>query len=149
MESKKKKTRDTRQKVLGRSGKEHSEDRSFSSVVGPQPYSTFVDMLRALVPDGRTHRLAVVVAGMLQHAARIARKRWRGRPPQGSVAASLLRAEEEPDPDFVRDEIGDALKRLFRDSGVLSDRVSARGESYSILDAAIQEFVCWENMPWE
>ena len=46
--------------------------RSLEEVVGKETYALWVDMLRRLVPDGRTHRLSVVVAGMLQYAYLIA-----------------------------------------------------------------------------
>jgi hypothetical protein len=36
------------------------------SVVGTKAYNVWLDMLRCLVPHGRTHRLSVLVAGMLQ-----------------------------------------------------------------------------------
>ena len=38
--------------------------RSLQDVVGKETYSVWVDMLRTLVPGGRTHRVSVVVAGM-------------------------------------------------------------------------------------
>jgi len=112
-------------------------------------YAGWVEMLRTLVPNGRTHRLSVVVAGMLQHAASVAYRRTRGRASQGSVAASLLAASEETDPDGIAGQLGDVLTRLFRDAKVSAGRVSARGDRYSILDSAFQEFAAWENMPWE
>lgn len=44
-----------------------THQRSLDAVVGPDTYSVWVNMLRALVPQGRTHRLAPLVAGMLQY----------------------------------------------------------------------------------
>ncbi len=41
-------------------------------VVGDEVYGVWVEMLRKLVPHGRTHRLSVVVAGMLAYASCIA-----------------------------------------------------------------------------
>ena len=46
--------------------------RSLRDVVGPEVYQTWIDMLHRLVPDGRTHRLAPVVAAMLQYALAVA-----------------------------------------------------------------------------
>lgn len=123
--------------------------RTLAAVVGPQMYAAWVEMLKTLVPHGRTHRLSVVVAGMLQHAADVAYRSTRGKPSQGSVAASLLAASDEADPEEISGELGDVLTRLFRDAKVSAGRVSARGDRYSILDSALQEFVAWENMPWE
>jgi hypothetical protein len=42
--------------------------RSLEDVVGEKVYNVWVDMLHELVPEGRTHRLSVVVAGMLEYA---------------------------------------------------------------------------------
>ena len=123
--------------------------RTLSSVVGASTYSLWVGMLRSLVPDGRTHRLSVVIAGMLQHAARLAVEKSGRKLLAGSVEASLLRATEEVDPELVAEEIGDVVQRLFRDAGVSHRRVSARGEKYSILEGVFQEFVSWHDMPWE
>jgi hypothetical protein len=124
-------------------------DRTLGTVVGPERYAAWVDMLATLVPGGRTHRLAVVVAGMLQQATYIAVKSSRGKPQRGSVAESLLRATGEPDPDEVGSYIGDLVTRLFRDARVSPGRVSADGDEYTILDGALQEFAAWDNMPWE
>jgi hypothetical protein len=41
-------------------------------IVGDEVYDVWVKMLGNLVPDGRTHRLSVVVASMLAYAAAIA-----------------------------------------------------------------------------
>ncbi len=42
-------------------------------VVGDGVYDVWVDMLRELMPDGRTHRLSLLVASILAYAARVAR----------------------------------------------------------------------------
>ena len=53
--------------------------RSLRAVVGTETYEAWVRLLRKLVPDGRTHRLAVMVAGMLHYAAAVATARRRRR----------------------------------------------------------------------
>jgi len=123
--------------------------RTFSSVVSAQTYSVWLEMLHALVPDGRTHRLSIVVAGMLRHALDIAVARFGEPAPERSAAASLIQAAQEADPEQVADQIGDLVERLFRDAKVAGRRVNARGDEYSILDSAIQEFASWYAMPWE
>jgi hypothetical protein len=123
--------------------------RTLSSVVSAQTYSVWLEMLRSLVPDGRTHRLSVVVAGMLRHAADIAVTRFGEDAPERSAAASLIEAAEEADPEQVTDQIGDLVARLFRDAKVTGSRVNARGDEYSLLDSGIQEFASWYAMPWE
>jgi hypothetical protein len=132
------------------SGKETAPAaRTLAAIVGPQTYAVWVEMLKALVPHGRTHRLSVVVAGMLQHAAGVAYRSTRGKAPRGSVAASFLAASETADPEEIAAELGDVLARLFGDAKVADERVNARGDPYSIIDGALEEFVAWENMPWE
>jgi hypothetical protein len=106
-------------------------------------------MVRTLVPDGRTHRLSVVIAAMLQCSARRAWTQSRRRLAEGSVEASLLCASEDADPETTKNDIGDVVATLFRDARVPHRRVNARGDEYSIMDGACQEFVSWDLMPWE
>jgi len=106
-------------------------------------------MLRALVPQGRTHRLAVLVAAMLQYAVAVAMNLRRRHAPGAEASKALLRAIDELDVTSLRGDIPEHLARLFRDAGASPDRFNARGDAYSIIDSAIVEFVSWENMPWE
>jgi len=123
--------------------------RTLSSVVSAQTYSVWLEMLCSLVPDGRTHRLSIVVAGMLRHALDIAVARFGEDAPERSAAASLIQAAEEADPQQIAEQIGDLVARLFRDAKVAGSRANARGDEYSVLDSAIQEFASWYAMPWE
>jgi len=122
--------------------------RSFQDVVGKETYAVWVDMLRELVPDGRTHRLSVVVAGMLHYGTVIAEKLDEGDLEEDSVALSLINANELS-PEEIKSELHDVVKRLFNDAGVTFDRVSKRGEPYSIADEAYNEFVNWYDYPWD
>lgn len=124
-------------------------ERTLNSVVSAQTYSVWLEMLRSLVPDGRTHRLSILVAGMLRHAVEVAVARFGEDAPKRSAAASLIGAAEEDDPEQVADQIGDLAERLFRDAKMVGRRVNARGDEYSILDSSIQEFASWYAMPWE
>ena len=123
--------------------------RSFSSVVGEDTYAAWVRMLRELVPDGRTHRLSVMLAGMLHYAAAIAVADQDEWDDERSLAASLLDATEASDPSEVEDLIHDAVVRLFKDARVRFERASARGERYSLTENAYVEFIHWFDMPWE
>jgi hypothetical protein len=122
--------------------------RSLQDVVGKETYSVWVDMLRELVPDGRTHRLSVLLAGMLQYALAIAEELDEDELEEDSVAVSLINANEMGS-DEIKDELHDVVKRLFKDAGVTFDRVSKRGEPYSIADEAYNEFVSWFDYPWD
>src|SRR5574341_133421 len=120
--------------------------RSLQDVVGKETYVVWVDMLRKLVPDGRTHRLSVVVAGMLQYATTLAEEFDEDELEEDSIAWSLINANEMG-PDEVKDELHDVVQRLFKDAGVTFDRVSTRGDRYSIADEAYSEFVSWFDYP--
>lgn len=122
--------------------------RSFQDVVGKETYAVWVNMLRELVPDGRTHRLSVLLAGMLQHALTVAEELDEDELEEDSVALSLINANEMG-PDEIKDELHDVVKLLFKDAGVTFDRVSKRGEPYSIADEAYNEFVSWYDYPWD
>lgn len=125
------------------------KEATLESVVGSSTYGIWLKMLKVLVPGGRTHRLAPLVAGMLQYAAERADQQSRGAPREGSVAAALLNASEHEEDGTPAAELAALVERLFRDAGVKSRRVDSRGERYSLVDAAIQEFVRWDSMPWE
>jgi len=122
--------------------------RSLQDVVGKETYSVWMDMLRELVPDGRTHRLSVVLAGMLQYALAAAENLDEDELEEDSVALSLINANEMGS-DEIKDELHDVVKRLFKDAGVTFDRMSKRGEPYSIADEAYNEFVSWFDYPWD
>ncbi len=123
--------------------------RSLQDVVGQETYSVWVNMLRILVPDGRTHRLAPLVAGMLQYALAVSEEESGDEPDDDSVAQSLLDSTEESEPDEVKKLLHDVVSRLFKDAGVSYKRTSASGEDYSIADSIYYEYIHWFDMPWE
>jgi hypothetical protein len=135
-----------RRKPARLTGKETA--RSFRGVVGADTYEAWVRMLRKLVPDGRTHRLAVMLAGMLQYAAAMADSR-EDEEDEGSLAASLIEATEVSDPSEVEDLIHDAVVQLFKDAKVRFERTNARGDKYSLAEDSYEEFIHWFDMPWE
>src|SRR3990172_9605792 len=119
--------------------------RSLQDVVGQETYSVWINMLRSLVPDGRTHRLAPLVAGMLQYALTIAGE----EAGDDSVAQSLIESAEAFEPEEVKRLLHDVVARLFKDAGVSYKRTSASGEDYSIADSVYYEYIHWFDMPWE
>lgn len=121
---------------------------SIKGVVGSRVYGVWVDMLRELVPWGRTHRLAPMVVGMFQYASALAAKD-KDVSNEGSVAWRLVAATETSDPEEVEELLLDLMQQLFKDAGVKSVRTNARGVPYGIAEDAIQEYVRWEDMPWE
>jgi len=126
-------------------------EQNLSSVVGAETYTIWVNMLNELVPRGRTHRLAPLVAGMLHYAVAIAIAAKKPDEKSGAASAvqSLLYAAEASDPSEVENYLTEMVKQLFRDAKVDYNRTNARGKKYSILESTCEEFVNWYNMPWE
>ena len=117
-------------------------------VVGAKIYNVWLDMLKSLVPHGRTHRLSVLVAGMLQYAQEVAYKKAESNSKARKLAESFESAFESSDEEYL-DKIIEIVENLFEDAGVHYQRENRKGESYSIAEEAAYEFLNWENMPWE
>lgn len=146
--SPKPKTKSARPKATTKAApaKPKKSARSLESVVGPEVYGSWVAMLRVLVPGGRTHRLAPLVAAMLQYAASVAEA---DDDNEDSIANALIESTEVYDPEDVEKLLHGAVKQLFKDAGVAFQRTNARGQDYSIVETAYEEYVSWFNMPWE
>ncbi len=123
--------------------------RSLQDVVGKETYSVWVDMLRELVPERRTHRLSVLIAGMLQFTYEIADRIEGKNEDDHSVAMSLIDAAESGNPDDIKGLIHDVVSQLFDDAGVSYARISKRGQPYSIADETYNEFASWFDYPWD
>ncbi len=122
------------------------KQRSLKAVVGQQTYSVWVDMLHTLVPEGRTHRLAPLVAGMLQYALSVANEQDSD---EDSVAQSLLSSADAMELTEVEELLEDVVVQLFKDAGVHYTRTNARGQDYSIAESIYDEYIHWFDMPWE
>ena len=120
---------------------------SLRSVVGDTTYEVWLDMLKILVPGGRTHRLAPILGGMLRYAVEQSTRKSRHHRPAEALVDALIALDEGDDDDAVL--VTAAVQRLFGDAGVRATRASRNGESFSIVDAAIHEFQQWGAMPWE
>ena len=119
--------------------------RSLQDVVEKEMYSVWVEMLRVLVPGGRTHRVSVVVAGMLQYALEVADSDAE----EPSVSKSLIDSAETSDPDEIKSMLQDVVSQLFKDAGVTYERTAKNGEHYSIADEVYDEFSRWFDYPWD
>ncbi|MBI2603883.1 MAG: hypothetical protein HYW48_12595 [Deltaproteobacteria bacterium] len=83
----------------------------FEAIVGKEMYGCWIDMLQHLVPGGRTHRLCVLVAGMLQYT-------WDHCDhdmPGNKVFEALEEATNDPDPGG---EALSVIESLFKEAGV-------------------------------
>ena len=112
-------------------------------------YGVWVEMLRRLVPEGRTHRLSPLVGGMLQYTAACAFEKFGRRPPGGSLAEALLSASEGDDEVAGSAVLSEAVEQLFRDAQVKYLRTNRRGDAYSLVESSVSEFLRWHAMPWE
>ena len=115
-------------------------------VVGTKVYNVWLDMLNRLVPNGRTHRLSVVIAGMLQYALEISHEKEN---PEAKKLSDLFESVFDYYDDDDLEPAFEITEDLLLDADVDYIRTSSRGDSYSIAEEAVREFLVWENMPWE
>lgn len=144
MAKKKKKTKAPRKSKKRAPRSDLSKDLEI--LVGHDVYSTWVKMLAELVPWGRTERLSILVAAMLQFSASAATRRGQ----EDNSAAVLLQESAEIGMDYEEQErLMPLIEVLFKDAGVKWKRTNARGQGYSIADEALNQFLRWDFMPWE
>ena len=117
-------------------------------ILNQSEYEFLLELLKTLVPEGRTHRLAVFVAGCYHYIHHIADQKQKGNPTAErftELADSLINDYNED----AHIELEKSLKSLFGDANVKFIRTNSRGDSYSIIDNTMEEFISWFNMPWE
>jgi hypothetical protein len=117
-------------------------------VVGSKNYSVWLEMLKRLVPYGRTHRLSVVVAGMLQVAYEIAQEKA-GSNAKASQLSSIFESACEHDEENGMKPLLKITEQVFKDARVGFKRVNRKGQGYSIAEEAVYQFLNWDSMPWE
>jgi len=117
-------------------------------VVGAKTYSVWTDMLKRLVPGGRTHRPSVVAAGMLHVAYEIAQEKEKSNAKAGKLTEIIQSALEGSEEEGAQ-ELTALIEGLFRDAKVGSKRTSRQGQAYSIAGDAALQFIHWDDMPWE
>ena len=123
--------------------------KEFKKIIGKQSYMAFLNLLKTIGPDARTHRISVVIAAML----RFARNNISEDYEDGTLSHALVTLEEEPylasEESEEYDLLCELMDELCTEGGLHNLRESARGESYSIAESAIAEYTSWYNMPWE
>ena len=117
-------------------------------VVGKKVYGTWIDMLQKLVPEGRTHRLAVVIAGMLRYTEIVSYDK-QDKSSKARKLAELFELSYEQSMEDDIEEILSLTEYFLEDANVSYKRFNAKGDEYSIAKSAVYEFLSWENMPWE
>ena len=123
--------------------KSKGSKKSFELIVGSDIYAVWVKMLEDLVPHGRTHRLAVIVAGMIQYAANVAYKK------NADLYEEVFEMTDYDGYDEGNKNLSSYTEKLFTDAKVKSRRSNSKGQSYSIMESALMEYQRWDNMPWE
>lgn len=117
-------------------------------VVGSKNYSVWLGMLKRLVPNGRTHRLSVVVASMLKFSYEIAQEREESNA-KARKLSSIFESAFEHDEENGIEPLLKITEQVFKDAGVGFKRVNRKGQGYSIAEEAVYQFLNWDAMPWE
>src|SRR6266508_5568928 len=82
-----------------------SAQPSLQSVVGETTYEVWLDLLRILVPGGRTHLLAPMLAGMLRYTVEQSTRKGRRHRPSGALVEALIALDEgDEDAAVLRSE---------------------------------------------
>ncbi len=118
------------------------------TVVGKKVYSVWLDMLRRMVPMGRTHRLSVVLASMLQYTQEVAYEKNES----SAKARKLSEIFENSHENYIEGdtrELEKLAESILKDAGVKFKRTSARGHGYSIAVEAVNHYLHWDDLPWE
>ena len=118
---------------------------SLLTIVDKNIYQVWVDMLRVIGPSGRTHRIAVVVAGMLQYAYEVYLKKDDGKNELGELMLAVF----ETGYDEAQEWLSPVLQELFMDAGLVWKKTNSKGQKYNVIGNAIDEFYRWHDMPWE
>ena len=120
--------------------------REFRNLVGDSQYASILEMLKAIGPEGRTHRLSVFLGGVLQYALTKIEDEYE----EGSLEEALVFVEEAPDGSTDKiDLLRELISQICSKAGIRNDRVSSKGDEYSLAAAAIYEYTHWYAMPWE
>ncbi|OED41581.1 hypothetical protein AB833_09445 [Chromatiales bacterium (ex Bugula neritina AB1)] len=118
------------------------------AVVGKKVYSVWLDMIHRMVPSGRTHRLSVVLASMLQYTQEIAYEKSNGN----AKARNLSNIFDESHENYAEGDTSELLKlaeSILKDAKVKYKRTSTRGHGYSIAEEAVNHYLHWDDLPWE
>ncbi len=118
----------------------------FKKIVGDEEYTSFLKLLKRIGPSSRTHRISVVIAGILRFALGNISDDYKS----GSLEEALVVVEEDPYSDGEEYlKLMELIDAICRETGIENHRVSARGAEYSIADNALADYSRWYNMPWE
>ncbi len=118
----------------------------FRQTIGEELFDSFLKLLSEIGPDSRTHRISVVIAGIL----RFALGKTTDDCEKGSLAEALVVLDEEPYSDGEEhSRVTELIDQMCQKAGMTNYRATTRGSEYSIAENAIAEYCRWYNMPWE
>ena len=119
--------------------------KKFKRLIGKREYEIFLKLLREIGPDSRTHRISVVIAGMLRYALHQISEYE-----EGSLEEALVVVDEEPYANGNEAEVILALvDEICKEAGMRNRRIASRGSEYSIGENVLEEYCRWYAMPWE
>ncbi len=116
----------------------------FEEILGNEIYNHWLEILAKLVPHGRTQRLSVFVASLLQYLWTKAQNKN-----ENPIFQALQYACENYGSEESEHIVVAIIEIIFRDANVRSNRSDSKGRGYSIAKSAADEFFNWSNMPWE
>ena len=118
----------------------------FRQIIGEELFGSFLKLLTEIGPGSRTHRISVVIAGILIFALDKTTDDYK----KGSLAEALVVLDEEPYSDgdeYIR--VAELIDQMCQKSGMMNYRTTTRDSEHSIAENAIAEYCRWYNMPWE
>ncbi len=122
--------------------------KMIKDVVGSKNYSVWLEMLKRLVPYGRTHRLSVFVASMLQVAYEITQEKEESNTKARRLSSIFESACEQDEENGIKPLLK-ITEQVFKDARVGFKRINRKGQGYSIAEEAVYQFLNWDAMPWE
>ncbi|APJ02797.1 hypothetical protein [Silvanigrella aquatica] len=123
--------------------KRMNKENNLKKLVGSEVYDVWVNMIKILVPNARTHRISVIVAGMLHYALD---QSYLKEHKDNSLTHIL---QESYDNNEADEELFNAIKLIFNKAKVKYTRKNSKGDQYCIIENSLNQFFHWESMPWE
>ena len=119
--------------------------KKFKQLIGKREYEVFLKLFREIGPDSRTHRISLVMAGMLRYALHQISEYE-----EGSLEEALIVVDEDPYASENEAEvILELVDEICKEAGMRNHRIASRGTEYSIGENVLEEYCRWYAMPWE
>jgi hypothetical protein len=113
------------------------------NLVGIPMYESWIEMLKTLGPNGRTHKISLLVASMLRFAHEASIKKHL------TITESYSSIYESADQAKIETELYPIVCALLTDAGLQWERHGKNGRHYDLAKESIVNFCRWSEMPWE